>query len=97
MQILQKANGCIRTFISDLAYNHLVKARRNIDPDLFYKMIYISLLIALILALPGISVLLAIYYTTDNLLLAALIGFSIHFATLAFIHRISEALTRFFS
>ncbi|GIU72572.1 MAG: hypothetical protein KatS3mg003_2108 [Candidatus Nitrosocaldaceae archaeon] len=69
---------------------------KNIDPELLYKMIYISLLLALILALPGVLVLLAIYYSTDNLILAAVIGFSIHFVTLAFSPRISKALIKFF-
>ncbi len=70
---------------------------KNIDPEILYKMIYISLLLALILALPGVIVLLAIYYSTNNLLLAAIIGFSIHYITLAFSIRISNALVKFFS
>lgn len=70
---------------------------KNIDPELFWKMIYISLLLAIILALPGVSVLLAIYYSTGNLILAVIVGFSIHFVTLAFLPRISEFLVKFFS
>ncbi len=69
---------------------------KNLDPKLLYMMIYISLLLALILALPGILVLLAIYYSTDNIILASIVGFSIHFVTLAFSIRISEALLKFF-
>lgn len=75
----------------------MFKRFRDIEPELLYKMIYISLLLALILALPGVSILLAIYYTTGNLILGVIIGFSIHFVTLAFSPRISKALTEFFS
>jgi hypothetical protein len=70
---------------------------KNVDPEILYKMIYISLLLALILALPGIIALLIIYYNTNNLLLAAIIGFTIHYITLAFSIRISNALVKFFS
>ncbi len=75
----------------------LITMFKNIDPDILYKMIYISLILALILALPGVTALLAIYYSTDNLLLGAIVGFSIHYITLAFSLRISNALIRFFS
>lgn len=75
----------------------MFKKFKNIDPELLYKMIYISLLLALIFTLPGILVLLTIYYNTGNLIIAAVIGFSIHFVTLAFSPRISKALIRFFN
>lgn len=75
----------------------MFKKFKDVDPELLYKMIYISLLLALILALPGVLVLLTIYYNTGNLIMAAIVGFSIHFVTLAFSPRISRALTKFFS
>ncbi len=69
----------------------------KIDPEILWRMIYISLLLALILSLPGVLVLLIIYYNTDNLVLASIIGFLIHFVTLAFSTKISKALIKFFS
>ena len=95
---MQKVDRCVGTFISDLTINRSVFKRfKDVDPELLYKMIYISLLLALIFTLPGITVLLAIYYNTGNLIIAAIVGFSIHFVTIAFSPRISKALTKFFS
>ena len=53
---------------------------------------WVSISMALIFALPSLGVFLGIYYGTDNLVVAAVVGFGIHFVTLAFSGRISKYL-----
>ena len=53
---------------------------------------WVSISMALIFALPSLGVFLGIYYGTGNLVVAAVLGFGIHFVTLAFSGRISKYL-----
>ncbi|MFQ5782358.1 MAG: hypothetical protein ACE5GR_04820 [Nitrosopumilus sp.] len=53
---------------------------------------WVSISMALIFALPSLGVFLGIYYGTGNLVVAAVLGFGIHFVTLAFSGRISRYL-----
>jgi hypothetical protein len=48
----------------------------------------------MILTMPALGVFLGIYFATGNLLIGAVIGFGLHFATLAFSDKISKKLTR---
>ena len=63
-------------------------------PITFSKIIWKSSILAMILAIPALTIFLGIYYGTGNLLIGALIGFGVHFATLAFSGRISNWLVR---
>jgi len=53
---------------------------------------WVSISMALIFALPSLAVFLGIYYGTGNLVVGAVVGFGIHFVTLAFSGRISKYL-----
>jgi hypothetical protein len=55
---------------------------------------WVSISMALIFALPSLGVFLGIYYGTGNLLIGAVLGFGVHFITLAFSGRISKYLNR---
>ena len=52
----------------------------------------VSILMALIFALPSLGAFLGVHYVTGNLAVAAASGFGIHFVVLAFSGRISERL-----
>jgi hypothetical protein len=49
---------------------------------------------ALIFALPSLGVFLGIYYGTGNLVIGAVLGFGVHFVTLALSGRISKHLNK---
>ena len=51
----------------------------------------------MILTLPPLGLFLGIYFTTENLVLGAVIGFGVHFVILAFSGRISKAITKVMS
>jgi len=55
---------------------------------------WVSISMALIFALPSLGVFLGIYYGTGNLLIGAVLGFVVHFITLAFSGSISKYLNR---
>ena len=55
---------------------------------------WVSISMALIFALPSLGVFLGIYYGTGNLIIGAVLGFAIHFVTLAFSGRISKHLNK---
>jgi hypothetical protein len=55
---------------------------------------WVSISMALIFALPSLGVFLGIYYGTGNLLIGAVLGFVVHFVTLAFSGRISKYLNK---
>ena len=56
-----------------------------------------STILAMILTLPSLGIFLGIYFGTGNLLIGAVVGFGIHFVTLAFVGRISTWLVRILS
>ena len=55
---------------------------------------WVSISMALIFALPSLGVFLGIYYGTGNLLIGAVLGFGVHFVTLAFSGKISKYLNK---
>ena len=55
---------------------------------------WVSISLALIFALPSLGVFLGIYYGTGNLIIGAVLGFGVHFLTLAFSGRISKYLDK---
>ncbi len=55
---------------------------------------WVSISMALIFALPSLAVFLGIYYGTGNLIVGAVLGFGVHFVTLAFSGRISKYLNK---
>ena len=73
----------------------MFKIRKNnsdISSDLLVTTIWKSSVLAVIFVVPALSIFLGIYYSTGNLIIAAVLGFGIHFVTLAFSGRISKWL-----
>ncbi len=65
----------------------------NVDPSVLMKGAWVSTMLALIIVLPLAGVILAVNSLTGSIIIAAVAGFVIHAVTLAFIGRISDALT----
>lgn len=74
---------------------NLNKKNPNEQPITFSKIIWKSSILAMIFALPALGIFLGIYYSTGDLLVGAILGFGIHFATLIFSGRISKWLVKF--
>ena len=70
------------------------KKRTEISTETFVNTVWVSTLLAMILAIPALGIFLGIYLMTSNILVGAVIGFGMHFVTLAFSDRISRSLTR---
>jgi hypothetical protein len=51
----------------------------------------------MIFSLPPLGIFLGIYFGTGNLVIGAVLGFGVHFITLAFASRISKFLTQIMS
>lgn len=68
--------------------------KTEITTEMLVNTVWVSTFLALILTMPALGLFLGIYFTTGNLLMGAVVGFSLHFATLAFSDRISKFLTR---
>ncbi|MGQ0605391.1 MAG: hypothetical protein ACT4OD_00340 [Candidatus Nitrosotenuis sp.] len=75
----------------------LHKKESKITTDILVNTVWVSTFLALILTIPALGVFLGIYFTTGNLVIGAVIGFGLHFVTLAFSERISKTLTRLLS
>lgn len=63
-------------------------------PVTLSKVLWKSSILAIIFTAPGLGIFLGIYYGTGNLIVGAVIGFSLHFITLAFSGRISKWLVK---
>ena len=74
---------------------NLDKKNPNEQPVTFSKIIWKSSILAMIFALPALGIFLGIYYSTGDLLVGAILGFGVHFGTLAFSGRISKWLVKF--
>jgi len=77
--------------------NSMVKIppkKTEITTDLIFTTFWKSSILALIFTLPALGIFISIYYITGNLIMGALIGFSIHFITLAFSSMISKRLVK---
>ncbi len=62
--------------------------------DIISQILWKSSILALIFTVPALAIFLGIYYGTGNLIVGAVIGFGVHFTTLAFSGRISKRLER---
>lgn len=72
----------------------LNKKKNNITPEILVRTIWVSSFLAMIFTLPALGIFLGIYYGTGNLLVGAVLGFGVHFMTLAFSGRISNWLVK---
>lgn len=73
------------------------KKKQDITTETVINTIWVSAFMAMIFSLPPLGIFLGIYFGTGNLIVGAVIGFSIHFVTLAFSSRISKFLTQILS
>ena len=69
------------------------KKRDNVSTETLVSTIWVSAFMGMIFTLPSLGVFLGIYFGTGELVIAAVLGFGLHFVTLAFSGRISKLLT----
>jgi len=73
------------------------KKKTDISTETVINTIWVSTFMGMIFALPPLGIFLGVYYGTGNLIIGAVLGFGIHFVTLAFAGRISKFLVRVMS
>ena len=73
---------------------NLDKKNPSDKPVSFSTIMWKSSILAVIFAVPALGIFLGIYYSTGDLLVGAILGFGVHFATLAFSGRISKWLVK---
>ncbi|MBM3905544.1 MAG: hypothetical protein FJ354_02525 [Thaumarchaeota archaeon] len=71
----------------------LNKKKQDISIETQVNTVWVSTFLALALTIPALAVFLGIYFGTGNLAIGAIVGFGLHFFTLAFSDRISKKLT----
>ena len=73
------------------------KKKKEITTETVVNTIWVSAFMAMIFSLPPLGLFMGIYYSTGELVIGAVIGFGVHFVTLAFSGRISKSLTKIMS
>ena len=73
------------------------KKKNDIPIETLINYVWISAFMAMIFSLPSLGIFLGIYYGTGNIAVGAILGFAVHFITLAFASRISTFLTKIMS
>ena len=73
------------------------KKKNDISTEVVINTIWVSAFMAMIFSLPPLGIFLGIYFGTGNLIVGAVLGFGVHFVTLAFAGRISRFLTQIMS
>ena len=73
------------------------KKKTDVSAEVLVKTIWISSFLAMIFTLPPLGLFLGIYFTTENLILGAVLGFGSHFVILAFSGKISKSITKIIS
>ena len=75
----------------------LSRKKTEITTEALFNTVWVSTFLAFILTITPLGIFLGIYFTFGHILVGAVIGFGLHFVTLAFSDRISKALTRILS
>ncbi|AJM91557.1 MULTISPECIES: hypothetical protein [Nitrosopumilus] len=73
------------------------KKKTDVSAEVLVNTIWVSSFLAMIFTLPPLGLFLGIYFMTGELVIGAVIGFGVHFVTLAFSGRISKAITKIMS
>ncbi|MDC0218026.1 hypothetical protein OAJ86_03285 [Nitrosopumilus sp.] len=73
------------------------KKKNDISTETMINTIWVSTFMGMIFSLPPLGIFLGIYIGTGNLVIGAVLGFGVHFVTLAFSSRISKFLTQLMS
>ena len=71
--------------------------KNDIPIETLINYVWSSAFMAMIFSLPSLGIFLGIYYGTGNIAVGAILGFAVHFITLAFASRISKFLTKIMS
>jgi hypothetical protein len=69
----------------------------NLTPELMFKSMWTSTVLAIIFALPPVGLFLGLYQADVNIGIGAGVSFGLHFAILAFSKKISGALVKLFA
>jgi hypothetical protein len=72
------------------------KSSKDISPEDLIKSFWLSTAMALVLVLPPLAIFVGIKHNTEDILIASLIGFGVHFVILAYSVRICSQLERLF-
>ncbi len=70
------------------------RRKKELTGEAIVNTIWVSSFLAIILTVPPLAIFLSIYFGTGNLIVGAVLGFGIHFVTLAFSERISKFLLK---
>ena len=73
------------------------KKKNDISTETMINTIWVSTFMGMIFSLPPLGIFLGIYFGTGNLVIGAVLGFGVHFVTLAFASIISKFLTQIMS
>jgi len=73
------------------------KKKNDISTETMINTIWVSTFMGMIFSLPPLGIFLGIYFGTGNLVIGAVLGFGVHFVTLAFASKISKFLTQIMS
>ena len=73
------------------------KKKTEISTEVLVKFIWVSSFLAMIFAIPPLTLFLGIYFLTGELIIGAVIGFGVHFVILAFSGKISKKITKMMS
>jgi hypothetical protein len=73
------------------------KSNEDFSPDDLIISFWLSTAMALVLVLPPLAIFVGIIHSTEDILIASLVGFGVHFVILAFSVRICSQLERIFS
>lgn len=71
--------------------------KNDVSTETVINTVWVSTFMAMIFALPPLGIFLGIFYVYDNLVIGAVLGFGVHFTTLAFSGKISKFLVRIMS
>ena len=73
------------------------KKKNDISTETVINTIWVSTFMGMIFSLPPLGIFLGIYFSTGNIAVGAILGFGVHFVTLAFSSKISKFLTQIMS
>ena len=73
------------------------KKKNEITTETVINTMWVSAFMAMIFSLPPLALFLGIYFWAGELVIGAVVGFGVHFVTLAFAGKISKFLTNIMS
>ena len=73
------------------------KKKNEITTETVINTIWVSAFMAMIFSLPPLALFLGIYFLAGELVIGAVVGFGVHFVTLAYAGKISKFLTNIMS